>query len=333
MNYKSKIFGFTAFYSWKLVISIFLAIPFLNYSGYSQGCSDAGFCTMGAMRPDQSYSLQAPIRLKSIEVSYYRGKTTLSPVVSAAVLDFNLIIKEKLNVQFKIPYQRVKGNFGTTNGVGDISLSVTRNVYHSNKFDLNLTLGSKIPTNDATKKLVNPDNGEIIMYPMYYQISLGTYDLILGASVLSKKWLFAIGYQQPLIHINKNRFQHNPIKWSFYPSFEYVQRYDVNKDLKRGADVMFRVERNWRFSNFNFNLGLLPIYRVSKDQIKNASEQYFKLNKSTGLALSALAGVGYMFNVKNNVKLIYGLKLKDRDVNPDGLTRHSVLIVGYQYKF
>ncbi|NEO42629.1 MAG: hypothetical protein F6J90_42465 [Moorea sp. SIOASIH] len=129
-----------------------------------------------------------------------------------------------------------------------------------------------------------------------------------------------------------NQFTPDPNDWDWYPDINYVRSYDLATDLRRGADVMFRAERNWRFANYNFNFGVLPIYRITQDQIL-VNGVYEKLDKTTGLALSILAGAGYQFNVSNAVKIIYGLKITDRDVNPDGLTRDSVLTLAYQVRF
>ena len=97
---------------------------------------------------------------------------------------------------------------------------------------------------------------------------------------------------------------------------------------------MLRVERNFRFVKYNFTIGLLPIFRVKKDQIfDNTTDSYHKLDGTTGMALSALAGFGYNLNVNNSLKLTYGVKLKQRDVNPDGLTRTSVIIIAYLFRF
>ena len=56
----------------KLFLFSFLIL--LNFThSYSQGCSDAGFCTMGAMKPDQPYNKKIQLKLRSMEVSFYRG--------------------------------------------------------------------------------------------------------------------------------------------------------------------------------------------------------------------------------------------------------------------
>ena len=86
---------------------LFLATTFV----FSQGCSDAGFCTMGAMRPDQAYSKKINFKLRAIELSQYRGKSTLTPVIHVTNLDFTFAINEKNSFQLKFPYQTVSGNW------------------------------------------------------------------------------------------------------------------------------------------------------------------------------------------------------------------------------
>ncbi len=61
------------------VIFMFTATTFF---AFAQGCSDAGFCTMGAMKPDQDYSKKVDFKLRSLELNYYHGQSTLSPVIT-----------------------------------------------------------------------------------------------------------------------------------------------------------------------------------------------------------------------------------------------------------
>ena len=89
---------------------LFLALTSLKV--YTQGCSDAGFCTMGAMRPGQPYSKNTNITLKSIELSQYIGITRLNDQIYATALDFNIGISEKDAIQFKLPYMSTVGPLG-----------------------------------------------------------------------------------------------------------------------------------------------------------------------------------------------------------------------------
>ncbi|HPM32821.1 MAG TPA: hypothetical protein PLJ60_20985, partial [Chryseolinea sp.] len=164
--------------------------------------------------------------------------------------------------------------------------------------------------------------------------SLGTYDAIAGISLINRNWLFATGIQHPF-NQNKNQFTWSEWK-DVYPNDNYVETYAQCYELKRGTDVMLRAERNFRFSRFNASLGMLAIYRINRDEItENPSTDPVRIKPdgTTGLALSAIATIGYSFNVHTGIRVLYGHKLVDRDVNPDGLTRHDVASVSYYFRF
>lgn len=311
--------------------SLFLILILaLATQAFSQGCSDAGFCTMGAMKPDQPYNKNIPIRLRSLEASFYRGSTSLTPIIYVATLDASFSVGKKNTFQVKLPFQAITGRLANTNGIGDISLCVTRNVYASEKFDVSVSLGSKIPTNrsDKTAKSDLTDNEHPL--PMYYQTSLGTYDAIAGVSIVNRKWLFATGIQIPL---NRNN---NQFLWGRWAGTEqdpaYIEKYARANQLKRGIDVMLRVERNFRFSRLNFSIGLLPIYRITNDEIELNNDRV-KPDGAKGLALSGIGTVGYSFNVKSGIRLLAGHKIVNRDENPDGLTRELVTSLTYFHRF
>jgi len=295
------------------------------FRGFGQGCSDAGFCTMGAMKPDQTFNRKVDFKLRSLEISYYRGTSTLSPIIYSVTADMSIGITKDLAFQLKVPYQWVNGNFGNTRNLGDISFSLTKTLISNQHIDLMVTLGGKIPTNKSNK---TNENGLVL--PMYYQTSLGSYDIVGGVSLLTRKWLLAFGYQQALT-ANENSFHWG--EWVNYPSREYLSNHDVGIGLKRGIDLMFRVERNFRFINYSFNFGLLPIYRITPDQGIIITRENGGVVKTTGLALSALGGFTYHVNTTSAVKLLYGYKIVDRNVNPDGLTRDDVITMAYLLMF
>ncbi len=300
-------------------------------SAWGQGCSDAGFCTMGAMKPDQPFNKKVEFKLRSMELSFYRGTTTTSPIIYVATADLNFSLSRNTFFQVKLPYQSIKGNFGSTSGLSDISLSLTRTLISTDKYDVNFTVGGKIPSNQSD--LSDPTRNDID-FPMYYQTSLGTYDVVTGISLKTRDWLFATGLQKPF-NANENTFRWS--EWpepTVYPDFKYVQTYDVSNKLKRGTDIMFRAERNFRFSQWNVSLGILPIIRITKDEIEDPQTGLRnKLDGTTGMALSTITTFGYSFNVRSGVRLLMGYKLTDRKVNPDGLTRNMVTTVSYLYRF
>ncbi|MBL7866035.1 MAG: hypothetical protein JNK10_14230 [Cyclobacteriaceae bacterium] len=313
-----------------LSFSIILFLIASSAPLFGQGCSDAGFCTMGAMKPDQPFNKRVQLKLKTMEVSFYRGSTSLTPIIYVANMDFNFALNSRNAFQVKVPYQWVTGQLANTQSIGDISLCYTRNIYSSDRFDLNLSFGAKLPTNNSnTMAGPNP-------LPMYYQTSLGTYDAIAGISLINRKWLFATGIQVPL-NQNGNKFDWH--RWiSDDPAEqEYIQRYPNSTDLFRGIDVMLRVERNFRLSRFNFSVGLLPIYRIRADVITNfngvRTSVDAKGNVAKGLALSWIVTTGYNFNARSSVRLLVGHKIEQREFSPDGLTRELVSSLSYAYRF
>lgn len=311
------------------IFLLYVCISMASVHAFAQGCSDAGFCTMGAMKPDQPYNKKIQLKLRSMELSFYRGVTTTTPVIYVTTADFNFSLNAKSSFQIKVPYTFVRsGNLGETEGISDLSLCYTRSLWNTDRFDVNFSVGGKIPTNksDLTS---NKFPGEPL--PMYYQTSLGTYDFITGVSVINRKWLFATGIQIPFIHNNKNTFDWTD--FPTYPSEEYLLTYSQSNLLKRGIDVMLRVERNFRFSRFNFSTGLLPIYRINNDRITNLQGVEVKPDGARGLALSGIITGGYNFNVRSGIKLLWGHKIVQRDKNPDGLTRNSVSSITYNYRF
>lgn len=317
----------------KLLFLLFSIVSF--HTGFSQGCSDAGFCTMGAMKPDQPFNKRATVKLRTLEVSFYRGETTLTPIVYVATADFNFSVGRKNTLQFKLPFQHVEGRLAKTSSLSDLSLCFTRNIYSSDQFDINLSFGGKIPTNHSD--FSTPDGNAL---PMYYQTSLGTWDLISGISLINRHWLIATGIQIPL-NANKNNFdwhrwdQNNPTPDPVEQA--YVKNYANATGLRRGTDVMLRVERNFRFSRFNCSVGLLPIYRITPDVITNVAgvrtSYDLQGNKAMGLAMSWIVTAGYNFNVRSGIKLLVGHKITQRKFSPDGLTRESVASITYSYRF
>jgi hypothetical protein len=297
--------------------------PVINLK--AQGCSDAGFCTMGAMKPDQAFHRKVNFKLRSFELNQYYATTTTSAKISVTTADLTFGITEKTIFQAKLPYLMARGPLGNNAGVSDISLSLTQNLVYKENYSINATVGAKLPTNDANAL----ENGRPL--PMYYQTSLGTTDLVVGGSFITRHWLVAVGYQQAFGE-TANAFRWSD--WEDYPNEGYILKYPISRNLRRGTDVMLRVERNWRFSNFNFNVGLLPIWRITKDQIFSlTNERYDEVEGSDGLALSLLAGGGYHFNVKSSVKLMFGRVLVQRETNPDGLSRIMVTTLAYVYRF
>lgn len=306
-----------------------------SFESMSQGCADAGFCTMGAMRPDQNFSKKVNFKLRSAEVSHYVGLTKFGNTIRAYQLNVNVGLTKKLTAQVKLPYMQTTGVLGSTSGIGDLSLSLTRNIYASEKFQINFSLGMKTFLN--TQDLTSADG---LPLPMYYQTSLGTTDFITGISLISKKWLFATGWQKVIVGsnsgnggtANNNKFWWKP--WEGHERWNEAANYPESFWLRRRADIMFRVQRNFSFSKWSFFVGTLTIWRPKKDDWWHPSWGWWVTAPgSDGMAHNLLFGGGFNINTKSSIKISNAIRLQRRDHNPDGLSREYVNTISYQYTF
>jgi hypothetical protein len=302
-----------------------LLLFFYNNPLFAQGCSDAGFCTMGAMKPNQRLS-KNNLRLRSVEFTeYYGNKEALEVHFLSHILDVNVGLKKKTVFQAKFTYNQVYGILANTNGIGDISLSVTHLLFQNEKLQLSATVGGKIPTYPADK------SKEGRPLPMYYQTSLGTYDLVGGVSIVSKHLLVAAGIQHPF-NVVDNKFTWGA--WETSPLFKDANQYPVSNKLVRGTDVMFRTEGNISYYRFNFSLGFLLINRLNKDIIDSPrTGKSVEVPGSDGNANTLLSSVSYHLDAKSTLKLIWGHQLIKRVTNPDGLYRDNVVTATYQFRF
>ncbi len=314
---------------------ITLVLGVMTYGGFSQGCADAGFCTMGAMRPDQNFSKQASLKLRSAEISHYVGLTKFKNVIRAYQIDLNIGITDKYTFQAKVPYMSNTGVLGEAQGIGDLSLSLTRNIVAKEKYQINATVGMKTFLN--TQDQTSADN---LPLPMYYQTSLGTTDFITGISFITKKWLIATGWQKVIVGsnsangktANNNKFWWEP--WKGHEKWTEASHYPESHWLRRRADIMLRIQRDFRFSKWSFFAGTLTIWRPRRDDWWNPSTGWWEESiGSDGMAHNFLFGGGFNINTKSAIKLSNAIRIKRRDFNPDGLSREYVNTISYLYTF
>lgn len=284
---------------------------------------------MGAMRPDQKFHKQASVRLRAIEVSHYYAYSRFGDEFFVYTLDANIAIGEKSQAQIKLPYMKVKGLIKETKGWSDISLSFTHNIWHTEEWQLNASIGAKIPVGSPNEQWRGRD------LPMYYQTTLGTYDAIFGASLISRRWLFATGVQQALTTTNNNFLLE---EWEGTNWQSTAAGYPPSSgNLRRGTDIMLRAERNFRSSKVNASLGVLTIWRVNKDIVDHpdgtSNSERGTLEQTNGPAITGLATVGYHLTPHSSFKIVIGHRITKRHFNPDGLSRELVNTVGYEFKF
>lgn len=275
----------------------------------AQGCSDAGFCTIGALKQHgttanqgQRLTLLLPVGLGDERV-----------FVFTPGLQYDNQFSTRWAIQAKLTGNYASGNLGSVGGLGDVFLSGTYSLPTKAKWTTALTLGTKIPLNQGNLKATGRP------LPMQYQSSLGTTDLIMGLSVSTSNWQFSAGWQQPLTGANANMF---------LPRLDTrleAPAYPPSNQFNRKADVLARAAYTLVIkSRFTLNGGLLGIYHLGEDTYLDATNKSLAISGSSGLTLNATLAGWWTVHPKMRIGFTAGTPLIVREVRPDGLTRSIV---------
>jgi hypothetical protein len=301
-NSKIFVFSIALFFSFQLV--------------WSQGCSDAGFCTIESFKPgDLNYSENYKNQIR-VGVSFGQADYDISILSNYIEFSRNVNDKLRLNSKFTSIYQT--GNGISVFGLSDIFL----NANYSLTDQVNFTLGAKIPLNNASRQ------HQGLPLPMDYQSSLGTLDLIagLGYNINKLQLLFAI--QQPLTQ-NSNEFISGQ-----HPADSELNMIQSTRNYIRKGDLMARI--SWPFSlspKLQLNLSLLPIYHLANDQYTDIEGDKKEIEGSRGLTLNSNIFLDYKLNNQNFLQMNFGMPFITRDSRPDGLTRHFLVSLEYGFRF
>ncbi|MCP9753529.1 DoxX family protein [Ferruginibacter sp. HRS2-29] len=288
----------------------------------AQGCSDAGFCTIGHLNQQQTDNENK--RHQKISLLLSAGVGDESVFVFTPGLQYDNQFNKKWALQAKITANSANGDLGSAAGLGDIFLSGIYSLPSKNNWQLSFTAGTKLPLNQSDLK----QDGRSL--PMQYQSSLGTIDLITGITITNNQWQFAAGWQQPLTGRNKNHFL--PAYWAS----ETADKYIPSNDLNRRADVLLRAGYHFKLNTkFSFNAGLLGICHLGEDTYidGNISNKPIAIKGSGGLTLNATALASYQLNDKITLSLTGAVPFIVRDVRPDGLTREFVVSPEISFNF
>ncbi len=296
-----------------IIVSLFPAVQL----AYSQGCSDAGFCTIRDLRPhtDGQLSIKHSNRF---QFSVSHGSADHGIAVTGGHVEYGRMVNENIRFDIKVSFTMQRGVSLRRTGLSDVFLSSSYTSTGSNSF----TLGLKVPLSDGNAKV----NGSSL--PMDLQSSLGTYDLILGFGTNVEHVQFTAAVQMPLVQ-NTNRFfaeQH--------PADSELRKFTSTNEYQRKADVLMRI-------SYPIHLGtglvltpsILPIYHVADDEYTALNGTVQTITGSKGLTLNMNMYMTYVLDPSQKIELNFGSPLRTRSVRPDGLTRGYVAALEYQTTF
>lgn len=310
----------------RFILMLLIVFVFTNYTN-AQGCSDAGFCTAGSnadyasakfLSKNDSSTSQPKKNYFKVGVGEALGEQSVHLITPTLEASFQINPRSSINIKTNL--QVAFGKQATKFGMGDITISHSTNLLSKTKHQLILNIGAKLATGRATAKDKNK-----FELPMVYQSSLGTFDLLLGLNYKFNYKLgvvnIATGYQQPLIHINRN---------SVIENFDTLNA----KSFIRKGDVFLRIDKIFTIKKkFDIGVGALAIYHILKDEIVLQDDSKQAINGSQGLTLNITALFGYRINDKIEIGLSAGFPVLVRDVRPDGLTRKFAIAPAFTYRF
>lgn len=286
----------------------FALIVFTSFA-YSQGCSDAGFCTLenfqGTVTDSISFS-------NSLKFGANIGAADNDVSVFGSYLEYTRQLNENWEVLAKVTYLSQSVDGFSSSSLADAYLTAS----YSASSSVKIIGGLKIPFTDGNLK----NNG--VALPMDFQPSLGTLDLILGASKSYNNWAFVFAYLQPLTQ-NNNEFL-APVNSDFISTNNY----------KRAGDILLRTSYKFKIvDKFLITPSLLPIYHFTNDKFTDVDDVEKEIKGSNGLTLNANLYLNYIINQRNSLELSLGSPLVVRDKRPDGLTRSFVANLEYKISF
>lgn len=275
----------------------------------SQGCSDAGFCTVDNLQVSHTDSTYLK---NTFKVGINMGAADNDVSVFGSYLEYSRKLNKVLDIDVKLNFISQSGNSISSSALSDLFLVSNYKINTKTK----ATFGLKIPLTDGNLK----ENG--FSLPMDYQPSLGTLDLIVGVSRSVDKFSFVLAYQQPLTQ-NKNQF-FAPIGSDFI----------TTNDFKRAADLLFRASYLYKIDDkFSLSPSLLPIFHLRNDKFTDALNVERDIEDSSGLTLNANVYLNYKLNATSGLELSLGSPLVVRKQRPDGLTRSFVANLEYKILF
>jgi hypothetical protein len=285
-----------------------------SISALSQGCSDAGFCTLSSTMGTEPDSL-LKAKSNSLKVGFSYGRADYGITILASYLEYTRKWNDHISTDVKLTGISQRGDAYSSIGFSDIFITANYEWWNGST----ATLGVKLPLTDGNDKLND------LALPMDYQTSLGTIDLIAVYGFRIKKLSVVTAFQLPLKQ-NKNEF----VPTSPFAEFPFTSGF------VRKPDALIRLSYPVALKNTNWAItpGVLPIFHLGEDaNVLTEGDGDLKISGSSGLTLNLTGMVSYQTKKGNRFEFNAGAPVVARQVRPDGLTRKFIATVEYKIRF
>lgn len=285
---------------------------------HAQGCSDAGFCSIGDIKSNGMVEDSLPPNHLFIAGSFSLGQNDISYL--NPYIEYGHAFNNRFNAQLKVTSQFSSGRLNDNFNLSDAIINA-RYLILKDRNKLSITTGIKFPLNNANAK---NENG--LSLPLEYQSSLGTVDYILGVSYFLKShWEFSTAIQLPVFNFNDNSF--SPADYT--PAD--ADGFSPTNKFRRAPDILLRVGYKIKIgSRLKARPNLLSIYHLANDSYEDAKGNKNIISGSAGITLNAGLILTYKVNKISAVEFTAAAPFVVREKRPDGLTRS--VVTNFEYK-
>lgn len=313
----------------------YLKIFLLSFLGlgtttlFSQGCSDAGFCTIGSHFNGASNdtTLESSSNKHFFRVTPSIGLGEESTLHFITALEVKYQVNSRFAVQAKLPFQANFNDLANSYGLGNLILLGSTGLVQNENHKVYLNTGFSISLGNANQM---SDSRPL---PMALQSSLGTIDIVATLNYRYKGLSLTTGIQQPIIDYNNNSFI--PLAYvDNQDQFELANKFPISNGFQRKGDFMLRTDYTFVIKNKVFiTPGLLFLYHLDNDEFRNPLNTDVEILNSNGITLNIAAGITYKASKRSSIGINVGSPIITREVRPDGLTRALVISPFYQFNF
>jgi hypothetical protein len=305
----------------KKIILVMALFIFLEGRSFSQGCSDAGVCTIHSIKNNTGTGDDDKDNEISVGFAFGKGERDIS--YYTPYFEYTRSLTSRTSLTAKASFAFISGELANTSGLSDLFVSVNHAFDTKGKWQKSFIAGLKVPL----------DRSDIIKdgkhLPMPYQTSLGTTDLVLGINYIRNAFGITLAVQQPLRSINGNNFLPEN-----YPANSLAQKYLPTNEFSRKGDALLRFSYNYNLAEkLSVRPSLLGIYHLANDTYLDVNKIRMNIPNSNGLTLNGNLFLDYTFNNRNSLELSVGAPFIIREKRPDGLTRSVVASIEYRFSF
>lgn len=317
-------------------ICLFALSGIVSIPAMAQGEGDPGFASTGAMRTASG------LKINEYDYENQRAHFSLGHTFAKGERDIRLNISQlELRApifglysggyfDFKLPVFAAAGELGNTYGLGDASFSYTHMFIGLEDWTIQGTGGLQIGMSTGSIT-----DGKTRPLPMAYQAGKGSTDLMIGGSIMWKKYVSAaIGYQQPFFRYNENDYYAaNQVNDTIYSRNVYA----IARKLYRQGDVMARLEGHYIMNDhFGITGGGVAIYHLKNDLYEDRNTSlWHEVDGTQGFTLNISGNAYFRFGRHGEFKLDFTAvtPVVRRDVFSSGDAREWMMMPRFTYFF